>query len=129
MRSAEAHGFPRATKDIDLLVRDADRPGAWEALASAGFSRRPGPIPIGARGGPQETLHRATRIVDDVPFSVGLLSVSPGYQPAWDSKLTVEWRGRPLQVVSREGLISMKRLSARLKDRADLAALEGREEA
>lgn len=122
------HGVPRATKDIDLLVRDEDLPGAFEALARAHFTLRAGPIPVGVRTGTPQTLHRATRIIEGVPCSVDLLSVSASYQAAWESRITVEWRGRPLQVVSREGLVAMKRLSSRLKDQADLAALEGRDE-
>lgn len=122
------HGFPRATKDIDLLVRDADIPSAFEALARAHFTLRAGPIPLGVRTSTPQTLHRATRIVHGTPCTVDLLSVSASYQPAWDSRVTVQWRGRPLQVVSRDGLVAMKRLSSRLKDQADLAALEGRDD-
>ncbi|MEW6430400.1 MAG: hypothetical protein AB1730_02725 [Myxococcota bacterium] len=122
------HGFPRATKAIDLLVRDTDLPSAFEALARAHFTLRSGPIPLGVRTSTPQTLHRASRIIEGVPCTVDLLCVSASYQAAWDSKLTVEWRGRPLQVVSREGLVAMKRLSSRLKDQADVAALEGRDE-
>lgn len=86
------------------------------------------PIPLGVRTATPQTLHRATKILDGKPCTVDLLSVSASYEPAWSSKQLVTWRGRSLQVVSRDGLASMKRLSSRLKDQADLATLEGREE-
>ena len=123
------HGLPRATKDIDLLVPAERVEAVADALARAGFTLRAGPIPLGVGTANPQTLHRASRIIDGDPCTVDLLLVSPGYSEAWTTRTEVPWKGRRLPVVSREGLISMKRLSTRLKDRADVASLVGEEDA
>jgi hypothetical protein len=54
--------------------------------------------------------------------------LAASYQTAWASRQTLGWQAQPIAVVSREGLISMKRLSSRLKDRADLETLGAADE-
>jgi hypothetical protein len=121
------HGHPRATRDIDLLVPAGSVPLALDALARAGFSLRAGPIPLGARSANPQRLFRATKVVGASHLAVDLLEVSPSYAGAWDGRQAVQWKGQPLSVVSRAGLIEMKRLSTRLKDQSDLERLEGGE--
>jgi hypothetical protein len=122
------HGHPRATRDIDLLVPPASVAAALEALAGAGFPLRAGPIPLGAGGAYPQRLFRATKVSGTAHLTVDLLEVSESYASAWDGRQALVWKGRPLTVVSRAGLIEMKRLSSRLKDRGDLEALEGDDE-
>lgn len=55
--------------------------------------------------------------------SLDLLVVTPVFEPVWKDRQRVEWRGRPLDIVSLEGLATMKRLAGRPQDLADLAAL------
>jgi hypothetical protein len=119
------HGFPRATRDIDLLVPPASVPPALDALARAGFQLRAGPLPLGAGSANPQRLFRATKVAGGSHLSVDLLEVSPAYEGAWNGRQAVAWKGQLLTVVSRTGLIEMKRLSARLKDRSDLETLEG----
>ncbi|MBA7521305.1 hypothetical protein ES705_13412 [subsurface metagenome] len=68
------HGYPRLTRDIDLLIRTIDVVGAGDALATIGFT---------------------------------VLG------------------GIPIYVVSRDGLITMKRIVGRLQDLSDIANPEG----
>lgn len=84
---------------------------------------RAGPIPFGSGTAREQRLYRATRVLGHQHLTVDLLSVTPVLADAWAGRVTVPWLGRTLTVVSREGLGSMKRLSTRLKDRADLEAL------
>lgn len=117
------HGRPRATLDIDFLVQPSEIPRAMAALASAGFTLRAGPIPLGANTPFPQTVHRATKVIGQSHLTVDVLEVSPSYLPAWDGRVVVKWQGRDLSVVSRAGLIDMKTKSTRLKDKADIEAL------
>jgi hypothetical protein len=119
------HGIARATEDIDLLVPGESVEAALEALARAGFTLRAGPLPLAVASGSPQRLYRATRPLGREHVTVDLLVTSPGYATAWQGRVCVTWNGRPLHVVSREGLASMKRLSRRMKDLADLERLEG----
>lgn len=122
------HGRPRATKDIDLLVEASEVARAMAALQRAGFTLRAGPIPLGAKTPFPQVLHRATKVVGSSHLTVDLLEVSPSYRAAWDSRMALRWRGRDLSVVSRSGLMDMKAKSTRLKDQADIEALNEPEE-
>ena len=41
----------------------------------------------------------------------------------WDSRVQANWEGGKLSVVSREGLIALKKLGGRPQDLADISAL------
>jgi hypothetical protein len=122
------HGFPRATKDIDVLVDSREIERAFIAVKSAGFTLRAGPMPLGVGTPNPQRLFRATKVVGNGHLTLDLLEVSPSYLPAWSSRVTGTFKGRPLTVVTREGLIAKKRLSSRGKDRADIETLEASNE-
>ena len=119
------HGHPRATKDIDFLVPAGSVGTGLEALGRAGFTLRAGPIPPGTAGPHPQRRFRATKVSGGARLTVDLLEVSASDASAWDTRVSLEWKGQPRSVVSRQGLIDMKRLSTRLKDRADVETLEG----
>lgn len=56
------HGYPRATKDIDLLVEATEIEHAFSAVKNAGFSLRAGPIPLGIATLHPQRLFRATKV-------------------------------------------------------------------
>lgn len=117
------HGIPRATEDIDLLVPQQSLDSALAALNSAGFTLRAGPLPLAIASGTPQQLYRVTRPLGTAHVTVDILVSSPEYVSAWDGRMCVDWNGRPLWVVSRKGLVDMKRLSRRMKDLADLERL------
>ena len=54
-----------------------------------------------------------------------MIEVRPGAAAeAWAGRETVEWAGKRVSVVSRQGLIALKRLRSSAQDQADIAALE-----
>lgn len=122
------HGFPRATKDIDVLVEEREVERAFAAVKGAGYTLRAGPMPLGVGTPNPQRLFRATKVVGNSHLTLDILEVSPSYRPAWSSRVAGTFKGRPLTVVTREGLIAMKRLSTRGKDRADIETLEGSSE-
>ena len=56
-------------------------------------------------------------------LSLDMLLVTPQIQQIWDARVRADWEGGKLSVVSREGLIALKKLSGRPQDLADISAL------
>jgi len=117
------YGYVRATKDIDLLVKEEDVERVFELLARLGFTLRAGPIPFSVGTPEERRLYRATKVMGNDSLTIDLVVVTPVLEEAWRSQQVLEWSGQNLSVVSRQGLAKMKRLAGRPQDVADLAML------
>jgi hypothetical protein len=122
------HSRPRATVDIDLLAPPEAIAGLVDALRPEGFVRRErAPARLGQG---EVVMHRLTKIVPGDPdvLSLDVIEVRRGMtEDAWRTRITTPWEGQTLTVVSRAGLIGLKRLRGSPQDIADIAALEARE--
>lgn len=117
------HGHPRATKDLDVLVRadpsNADRVyGALAAfgaplqafeVSAADFATYDGVLQIGLPPRRIDILNRAAGITFDEAISEGA-----GF----------ELEGRRIPVIGRTALLRNKRAAGRTQDLADVEALE-----
>lgn len=120
-----AHGYPRSTKDSDLLVPDG--PDADRAIAQ--FLQ----------------LAEARRFSDGKELSVeeigsthhlrvdsrhGVIDIMRGGLPPLDydtvaaRAINATWRDEPVRVAALSSLVGFKRLAGRTQDKADLEALE-----
>ena len=115
-------------KDIDFLIPSDEIEPAFDALKTAGFTLRAGSIPLGTVTPTPQRRFRATKAFEGRHLTVDLLEMTASYEPAWKSREIRNWNGRLLTVVSRQCPIEMKQLSTRLKDRADIEALENTDE-
>lgn len=116
-----AHGFPRATGDLDIWVRA--NPESAENLLSA----------LTVFGAPMHEVSAADFSSPSIVFQIG---VPPGridiltdvsgvnFDAAWANRMTVEIDGVKLSIIGRSDLIANKRATGRPKDIADLAFLE-----
>jgi aminoglycoside-2''-adenylyltransferase len=121
------HAHPRATIDIDLLAPSHAIAQIAATLSGHGFVRRE-PTPTRLAGG-QVVMHRLTKIVPGDPevLVLALIEVQPGTtDAAWQTRTTLQSEGHPVPVVSRAGLIGLKRLRGSPQDRADISTLEER---
>lgn len=121
------HAHPRATIDIDLLAPPDAVVRIGEALAPHGFVRRE-PMPARLAGG-EVVMHRFTKIVPGDPEVLVLDVIEAGAGAtglAWRSRTEAPWEGHVVTVVSRAGLIELKRLRGSPQDLADILLLEGR---
>jgi hypothetical protein len=119
------HARPRATIDIDLLVPAEAIPSLVATLGPLGYRRREAAATHLAGG--QIVMHRLTKIVAGDPdvMVVDLIEVRPGVTSlAWGSRVAAHWEKGVVTVVSREGLIALKRLRGSPQDLADIQALE-----
>ncbi len=115
------HGLPRATGDIDILLRPhpANAERVWEALRRFG-------APLA--GLAREDLARPGMVVQigTAPRRIDLLTSldGVGFEEAWRSRVTVEVEGLLIPVLGREELIRNKKAVARPQDLADVERLE-----
>jgi hypothetical protein len=118
------HGFPRATKDVDLLLLPGDIERTHAALKELGYVLKGGPLTF--RGGkPEEQqIHRISRVLGQELITIDLLVVGPALQDVWAQREVFELDGVRLVAVSRSGLLKMKRLSGCPQDLADVEHLE-----
>ncbi|MGV3660720.1 MAG: hypothetical protein ACO1TE_11070 [Prosthecobacter sp.] len=117
------HGYPRMTFDLDLLIQEADVMRFEEAVKLLGFDVVAGTFAF-KRGTPQETrFWRVSKHEGQEHLVLDAMLVTPVFQPVWETRTHLDFDGRSICVVSREGLSIMKTLSGRAKDLADLQNL------
>ncbi len=118
-----AHGYVRATGDIDIWVRSSDHNAdrVWAALL--------------AYGAPLHGLSRQDLVTPDLVFQIGvppsrvdmLTSVSGvTFDDAWSRRQIVTVEGLDVPVIGREDLIANKRATGRSKDLGDVEELTRR---
>ncbi len=117
------HGHPRATVDIDLLVREEEIGRATDLADRIGFTFKAHPMTFCDGAVP---IHRVTKVdaSDGDTLMLDLLVVTVRTEHVWASRETLDWAGQTIAVVSREGLIALKRLRSSAQDLADIAALQ-----
>jgi hypothetical protein len=117
------HGAPRATVDIDLLVREEQLSGIHETVEPLGFVIHARPMTFSSGN---VRIDRVSKIDprDGETLMLDLLLVTPAVEDVWALRETRAWRGATLQVVSREGLIRLKQFRSSTQDRADIERLE-----
>jgi hypothetical protein len=116
-------GRPRATGDLDVWI-DAT-PGNAKRTFTA----------LHEFGAPLHELRREDLAQPGVVFQIGLpplrvdiLTAIDGvdFARAWPRRLTADFDGVPVGVISREDFLTNKRATGRLKDRADAERLDPR---
>jgi len=116
-----AHGYPRATLDIDIWVMPSPENAAAVLRALQRF------------GAPLQMVTREDFLRDDTVFQLGvaprridLITGASGlkFEEADAHAVTVEIEGLQIRVLSLADLIVNKRASGRTKDLADVEALK-----
>lgn len=120
------HGFPRATVDVDLLV---PRGAVAHVLASArelGYTVPANPMSFADGAVEIRRVSKIDAVAHDL-LSLDLLLVTPAIEPVWNERVRVRWEQGELWVVSRAGLVRLKRLRGSGQDRDDIQWLEGQD--
>ena len=116
-----AHGYPRATMDIDIWVMPA--PENAEAVLRA----------LCRFGAPLQNITREDLQVDDTVFQIGvaprridIITTASGldFEEAFRRSMAIDIEGIEVHIPSLADLIRNKRASGRTKDLADAEALE-----
>lgn len=118
-----AHGLPRATGDLDVLVRPdaANASRVYRALAQFG-------APLDAHGVTESDFTTPGTVyqIGLPPRRIDILTQISGvsFDDAWASRIELPVLGAPLAFLGRDALIANKRAAGRPKDLADVLALE-----
>jgi predicted nucleotidyltransferase len=124
--AVSVHGFARATDDIDLFVPAQSVQPIKDAVAALGYTFVAHPMRFSDGAMLIERVSKIDRVDGDV-MTLDLLVMTPRSEHVWTSRTQLEWRGRPISVVSREGLIALKRFRMSKLDIADIEKLEASE--
>jgi len=121
------HGHPRATMDIDLLIRGERLVDVIRVAGSLGFDVPARKMVFGLSTGTPREIQRVSKLDAETRdlVALDLILVGPGLEGVWSGRTAFEIDGRKMVVVSRDGLITMKRLAGRPQDLVDLAVLAG----
>ncbi len=120
------HGFTRATEDIDLFVPPESLSALEQAVAGLGYTVKA--LPMTFAEGAME-IRRISKIdpADGDLLMLDLLLVTAATQEVWIGRQMLQWLGKPFPVVSREGLIALKRFRSSKQDLVDIERLESDE--
>ncbi len=119
------HGFPRATFDIDILIRPESLEAGYKIAEKFGYDIRGLDMSFKDRA---VEIRRVSKIDDDGEvLSLDFLLVTPQVEDVWETKEKLIWQNKNLMIVSREGLIKMKELAARAKDLIDIDRIKNEE--
>jgi hypothetical protein len=119
-----AHGFPRATGDLDIWIRANKETAPRVMTALAVF------------GAPMHEVSESDFSTPSIVFQIGIppgridiLTIVSGvdFDSAWNNRLPIILDGITFDVIGLADLIENKKASGRPKDLADLAALESME--
>jgi len=119
-----AHGFPRATGDLDIWVRCSAENSQRVGRALADFG-----APL-AEVTPEDLRTGGVVVqIGVAPTRIDLLTTVDGleFDEAWVNRTEVEMSGITAMVVSIQDLIRNKRASGRPRDLADVAWIERQE--
>jgi hypothetical protein len=123
------HGHPRFTKDIDILLRPEDVDRTLDAIATLGFDLDAGTITFGTGTPEAREVRRVSKSLGPDVLTLDILLVSAVLEGVWATRGVFAWRDREIRVVSREGLVLMKRLAGRDQDLLDAKLLEDADDA
>lgn len=112
-------GAPRATKDIDLLIRPEDLTRAKEAVRHVGYGLEA--LPMQFSDGMQ--MQRVSKVGAGQLMTVDFILVNANLEPAWQSRTRHDTDVISLNVISRDALIAMKVSAGRPQDQADVIKL------
>lgn len=121
------HGHPRATKDMDILVRPDPDNARRVCQALADFGAPLADFGVDALDFAQEGRGLQIGLP---PFRIDILTSIDGltFDEAYEGHDDIEVEGRHVPVVGKHALLRNKRASGRPQDLADLHALENRDD-
>ena len=118
------HGFPRLTRDMDFVIQAVDLDRVKETLATIGFSIPGGTLPFDLGQEHERRVFRLSKRKDSEMLTVDLLLLPRFLDDVWEGREMYEIDEIPVAVVSRQGLLKMKRVAGRPQDFVDIETLE-----
>jgi hypothetical protein len=114
------HGFFRATIDIDLLILANDLDRVMQVVREHGYDIDGVPLHFDVEIRRISKIDRETKSIITLDF----LLVGDNVQDVWSGRELIKWSEGVTPVVSKDGLIKLKRLAGRGQDLVDIERLE-----
>jgi hypothetical protein len=121
------HARPRATIDVDLLLPIEEVECAKQVARERGYRIEAGPFVIRKDAIEIHRLSKPDPETGDL-LSLDLLLVTPVLTPVWETRERIGWEHGTVPVVSKAGLVMMKRLRASGQDLDDIRILEAEDD-
>lgn len=118
------YGFVRFTQDIDLIILPEDLDKAQKVLTEIDYNLSSGIIPFKQPDGSFREISRISKAIGSELYTLDLMLCTGSLKDVWNDRELVELRGQDIKVVSKVGLISMKKEAGRNKDLLDIEELE-----
>src|SRR5438445_13872753 len=117
------HGRPRATVDIDMLITQESLPETLRIAGRLGYTIRGLDLSFGKD---EIEIRRVSKIDSDTRFvlTLDMILVTNAIRDVWETRVNANLEGGKLSVVSKEGLIALKKISGRPQDVAEISALK-----
>jgi hypothetical protein len=114
------HGRPRTTVDIDIMISGDSLDTVIQLAAQLGYTIRGLDLNFG-----EIKIRRVSKIEPATKelLTLDLLIVTSQIQKIWKTRIKAKLEGGKLSVVSKDGLIALKKIAGRPQDIADIAAL------
>jgi hypothetical protein len=114
---------PRATLDIDIMVEPGFLGKVKQIAENLGFNVPATPMSFKDNA---VQIHRMTKIdeISGEHMVLDLLLVTPQTKTSWDNKISVDWEGKTLKVLTPKGLIMLKSLRKSGQDIDDIEYLK-----
>ncbi|MCY3010230.1 MAG: hypothetical protein NTY42_10350 [Planctomycetota bacterium] len=117
------HGYVRATRDIEILIRHYDLAEARNALLPICYDLDAGIFKFDQGTETETQLFRVSRADGPTLTTLDLMLVTPILEQVWNSREIVKAYDTEIKVVSKAALIKMKELAGRYQDLADIESL------
>ncbi len=119
-----AHGYPRATGDLDLWVRPTaeNAEKVWKALSAFG-------APVSKLSAHDFSTPEIVYQIGIAPRRIDILTSISGvaFNHAWSRRISIELDGLTVPIIGRSDLLANKRAAGRSKDVADVERLDREE--
>lgn len=116
-----AHGYPRATGDLDIWVRPSvdNAKNVWSALQTFG-------APVSKLKLEDFSTPEIVYQIGVAPHRIDILTSISGvsFDDAWANRIEIEMDGLSITVLGRHELINNKKATGRPKDLVDVDSLE-----
>jgi hypothetical protein len=118
--AAILHGVPRATFDLDILIKATPENAQklLDALLNAGFGT------ASLATAEQILTHEITISRDRVQLDVQTMTPGIKFEEVWERREIMQYKQQEFYILSRDDLIASKRAAGKPKDLEDVRLLE-----
>ncbi len=117
------HGYPRLTRDIDLLILEKDLKKVRKVLGELGYTLPSGIIPFDIGKPYERRIFRITKAEGEDYLTLDLILANPILIDVFQGRVEYELDETKVYVISKNGLLKMKRLAGRPQDLNDISEL------